>query len=74
MSDTMRERITRVIHQSKDDPWASSEDIANAVLDALREPTEDMLAAMTRYDWESKTDPSWLDCWHVMIDAAKENK
>lgn len=81
----MRERIARVIYDALEGPinnadaarqmrqWELSLRIANAVLDAMREPTPSLLQALSR-EWESEGRRTMLDNWRAAIDAAKEGK
>ena len=86
----MRERIARVIYDALEGPvnngdatrqmrqWELSLRIADAVLDAMREPSEQVVkyAAMAVRDFytEEGPYPRTRAMWKASIDAAKEGK
>lgn len=82
MTDTtgsrMRERIVRRLIERLSDGDATPHDLADAVLDAMREPDRAMLDGAR--DWSIKKYGQGVGidgatgCWQSMIDAAKEGK
>lgn len=83
MSKSMIERISNVIKADVNE-WASNlgdaylkpehcRAIARAVLTAMREPTESMMAAgvIESSNW---MEDDCRECWQAMIDAALEGK
>lgn len=74
----MRERIARAICKDLDVPpsvaiWEDYLDTADAVLDAMREPTDALADAASWRDDEDE-DCMYKNIWRAMIDAAKEGK
>jgi hypothetical protein len=69
MTDTMRERVARAIAEAHELHGRSYYSIADAVIAAMREPTEAMVNA--GYDVGYSPDPLPCDAvWKAMIDAA----
>lgn len=77
---TMREKIAERLmrHYAEGGPWDGFME-ADIVLDALMEPTTDMIAAgdiaandMSKEDWSPSRIPERT--WKAMIRAAKENR
>jgi hypothetical protein len=82
---TMREKIARAICAWSDDDWAYAHEtwrtrhltIADRVLDAMREPTDNMIEvgfdiSLDGKEWGKQTDICGI--WRAMIDAAKEQR
>lgn len=84
--DSREARMPKFTRRDPDDmdrttgAWQIVMDDADAVLEAMREPTEGMMAAAKgalnlhdlRPDYASNSHEAATDCWQVMIDAAKE--
>jgi len=76
----MRERIARAIHKilytgNFDDimPSARTADfIADAVLDAMREPTEEMVGECYNEQRDRGRTLTFIEVWQAMIDEVKK--
>ena len=89
MTDSMIERVARAICRANCTPDMSAEDIdcqeenawdmwvpeARAAIEAMREPTEEMLYCGDAQisDWD-RTHEDVRAAWHAMIDAALKEK
>ncbi len=47
-----------------------AEAASGAILAALQEPTERMLASANEEDWDADYDITFSDCWRVMLAAS----
>lgn len=83
MSDSMIERVARTLafdHHRTEDNWQEWSEAAQAVIEALREPTEEMVNAAYEncHEANSARFDSNIDfadgVWRAMIDAALKQK
>lgn len=47
-----------------------ADDLARAAIEAMREPSKEMVLSIAAADWRGASDLNWSEGWRIMIDAA----